>query len=438
MPIGGAAPAWKLKLEQEEKKKAQQAARQLEVQAGRLHRTALHIFQMHSRPVDGGASRAGAWPWDGVRSAVLLDLKPREANRRQLLCLTTHDERAFVLKTCATDTLAQAHAERLTCTLAKRLRVECPMVHVVAGRAQLAPIVERVRGWHEGGAGVVVEPTSDGSLQLGLFAARQLAAPFAYLMGGARGKTLLEHSSAELRLLTASGIDGVLREAGKLAALDVLINNWDRWPLPHWQKNAAFFDMDEATLAKTLAPVRAAADAPVAAGSSDESAATQVLLSCGANLGNVLLHAPSAAVASIDTCVITPAAADYAERVAELLDDVLAAYAASGPSKTFKVTRAVLVAALHAPDDTPPQQLHAGFLRGCLDAATALSDAAVAELERSTVEAAEGGAEGGGGVPAPAAQAVRDACALVSTVAAVCRARQAHLEELVGVDGRDG
>ena len=431
MPVGGATPAWKLKLEQEEKKKAQQAARQLEAQAGRLHRTALHIFQMHSRPVDGvdgDGGGGGAWPWDEVRSAVLLDLKPREANRRQLLCLTTHDERAFVLKTCATDTLAQAHAERLTCGLARRLRVECPMVHVLAGQEQLAPIVERVRGWHEGGAGVVVEPTADASLQIGLFAPKQLAAPFAYLMSGARGKTLLEHSSAELRMLTASGVDGVLREAGKLAALDVLINNWDRWPLPHWQKNAAFFEMDEAKLVTALAPVRAAADAPVAAGSSDESPATQVLLSCGANLGNVLLHAPSAEVASIDTCVITPAAADYADRVAALIDDVIGAFAASKPSRTFKVTRAVLVAALHAPDDTPPHELHAGFLRGCLDAATALSDEAVAELERSIVE-------DGGGVPAPAVQAVRDACALVSTVAAVCRARQARLEELVGVGG---
>ena len=37
-----------------------------------------------------------------------------------------------MLKACATDTLAQAHAERLTYMLAHKLRIDAPTVHVVA------------------------------------------------------------------------------------------------------------------------------------------------------------------------------------------------------------------------------------------------------------------------------------------------------------------
>ena len=100
-------------------------------------------------------------------------------------------------------------------------------------------------------------------------------------------------------------------QAGRIAALDVLINNWDRWPLPIWQKNTRFFAMSPAELshafralqphdetAEGRVPERAGgAGAEGADGSVvDPVAIEEVLLECGANLGNVLLHAPSAAI----------------------------------------------------------------------------------------------------------------------------------------------
>ena len=100
----------------------------LDERSQQLHAATLHSFQQHCRPVHGTD-----WPWHAVRVAALLDLKPREANRRQLLCMATHDDRAFVLKTCATDSLAQAHAERLTCLLSHAIGVAAP---TVVSRAQ--------------------------------------------------------------------------------------------------------------------------------------------------------------------------------------------------------------------------------------------------------------------------------------------------------------
>eukprot|EP00966_Prymnesium_polylepis_P213207 4938338-Prymnesium_polylepis.1 len=84
------------------------------------------------------------------------------------------------------------------------------------------------------------------------------------------------------------GIDAVHAQAGRLAALDVLINNWDRWPLPIWQKNARFFAMDAEELVRAFLPLRPAGTVPIeqGGGSQDSNPATDILLECGANLGN--------------------------------------------------------------------------------------------------------------------------------------------------------
>ena len=157
-------------------------------------------------------------------------------------------------------------------------------------------------------------------------------------------------------------------QAGRIAALDVLINNWDRFPLPIWQKNARYFAMSPEELShafRALRPLDGAAEASgpgvgsagraggagaasaggltvggTEGGEVDAVAIDELLLECGANLGNVLLHAPSAAVESIDTCVIPQAAAGYAAKVGNLVDEIASAFESSKPSRSFQVSGA--------------------------------------------------------------------------------------------------
>ena len=90
------------------------------------------------------------------------------------------------------------------------------------------------------------------------------------------------------------------------------------------------------------------------------------------------------------------------------------------------MVHAILVARLGAQrwavDPTAQyHQLHLGFLQG-VQAAADLREPAMAELVRSVV---------GKGLPPSADAHVREACQLVSDVAAACRARQPRLEKLI-------
>ena len=104
---------------------------------------------------------------------------------------------------------------------------------------------------------------------------------------------------------------------GTLAALDALINNWDRWPLPTlWQKSRTHLEMSVAELRAACMPLRRAGEVDSKASAetasdaggevggkasseapAGESAAVAaavacdaLLRSCGCNLGNVLVH----------------------------------------------------------------------------------------------------------------------------------------------------
>jgi len=98
-----------------------------------------------------------------------------------------------------------------------------------------------------------------------------------------------------------------------------------------------------------LSASAASADANVMDATGGERAAIEaeaLLRKCGCNLGNVLFHPWTSSVFSIDTCIITGAPADYPQRLAALIDEVMAASEQSRPSRATRVVLAVVEAAL--------------------------------------------------------------------------------------------
>ena len=393
-PLSTTPSTWRLKRQQSEKQEAEAAQAATALQLARLHASSLHFVQAYIHADTGRTDRepealvaftrrletvlTGAPA--AVRMAVLLELKAGEANHRQVLLLTAEDDAHIVLKSCATDSFADAHAEHLTGLLAQRVGVSSPLVR--ASR-QVTPIVERLRALRTDGR-IVALPSEE--LQTGLWGAQQLSTPFIYAMSAAKGKTLLELRPTERRQLQPAA---VLPAVGRLAALDALINNWDRWPLPTlWQKNRDYLGMSDLELREVCSPMRHV-DSTVNIGALE---ADMLLRACGCNLGNVLFHALTSAVASIDTCIIPGAPTDYDTRVGALVDEVIEAHEAKRASRGLRVFQAVMAAALQI--DDPGYQISAseqsellqrGFLEGLVRAAE-LSNDELAALEVKTLE----------------------------------------------------
>jgi hypothetical protein len=343
-----------LKRQQTERAERAVAAAAAAQQAARVHAASLHCFQVHSHGTPPLPSAAAADERDTqmlalrsalaavperVRTAVLLELKAGEANQRQVLLVATDDDEQLVLKTCATDSYADAHVEHLSCRIAQRLGVPMPVVHV---SRQARPVLERLQGLTSSGR-LIALPNE--TVQHSLWAPTQLATPFLYLMGGARGKTLLELRPAERRKLCPQS---VLPAVGRLAAFDALINNWDRWPLPTlWQKDRTYLRMSDKELraaCSSLGRVGGGA-ADGADGEQAAIAADELLRGCGCNLGNVLFEPATSAVTSIDTCIVrgTP---EYAQTLLAVCDEVADAYEARKPSDALRVMHALVAAAL--------------------------------------------------------------------------------------------
>ena len=284
-PTTGAttSSSWKAKREQEERASREAVEAAAAVQMARLHAYCLHCFQVHSHDEGTWADHRGSpappaavaadeglveAPGSGlgsglgfglgaeaglvealrsVRVAVLLELKAGEANHRQVLCVSIEDGRRLVLKTCATDGKGEAAAERLTGQLARRLGVEVPLVHTCC---ELTPLLARLQALQAQGY-VVALPAEH--LRAELWSPSHRRAPFVYCMDAARGKTLLELRPAERARLQPRR---VLPAVGRLAALDALVNNWDRWPLPTlWQKHRDYLRMSAPELAAACEPL---------------------------------------------------------------------------------------------------------------------------------------------------------------------------------------
>ena len=439
------APAsnWKLKQQQEERAEREAAQAVAAVRTAQLHSFALHCFQVHSQshalPGSGTAAAAAAAPpgeatmgalLGATRLAVLLFLKAGEANQRQVLCVTGIEEESLVLKTCATDTLGEAHAEHMTGKLAQRLGIETPLVRV---SRRVRPLQAALTALEAQGR-IVALPSQ--ALQLPLWSPPALATPFVYVMRAAKGKTLLELRPEERQRLRPHS---VLPALGRQAALDALINNWDRWPLPTlWQKSREWLAKGDADLAAACRPL-GQVGAMSTEGEEAALRADDLLRGCGCNLGNVLFHVPSGAIASIDTCIIGGVPADYAERLGAMVDTVASAYDEGRADEATRVMLAVLAAALRLDERGVGQGecaaaercalLQRGFLEGIVAAAEQLGEVAVfnaleAEtLANTLIESAE---------PPDAAVAkhVKEARQLVERNVAACRLRLTKLKQV--------
>ena len=381
-----------------------------------------------------------------MRHALLLELKAGEANHRQvLLCVTSGSdddddddgdakESRVVLKTCATDSLGDAYAEQLTGRFARRLGVASPLV-----RACRRPeaLLSRLLSMQADGR-IVSLPSEAVRPELWCPARRSM--PFVYVMEAMRGKTLLELSAAERRRLPR---EVVLPAVGLIAALDALVNNWDRWPLPTlWQKSQDYLRMSDEVLASKCAPMRALGSGSAVASLEAAAAVDGLLRHCGCNLGNVLLHPRSGAVASIDTCAIGGAPADYPTRVGAFVDEVMAALRTDALSPGTRVLLALLCASMgldaaggSGESEEAARLLHIGMLRGFTRAAE-LSEAELDDLEAAALagtEVSDGGTPlaGPSDLPETVTNHLREASLLVRRNVEVCRERREQMQQVL-------